>query len=193
MLEANTKRLQAEMDLVKRLIDKDSDALAFLYDNYSATLLGVIIRLVNNQDLAEEVLQDTFLKIWSKIDSYNEQKGRLYTWMHKIARNLALDKIRSKEFVKMGITDTITDNIKSSSEFQVDNQLNKIFSEDLLKHLNDDQAFIIRLMYFQGYTGEDVSKKHSIPLGTVKSRVRAALKKLRIVYGIKLKSNDESF
>jgi len=178
-----SERLKNEQELVKQLVAKNSNALATLYDNYSAALLGVIIRIVINQDLAEEVLQDSFLKIWNKIDSYSSEKGRLYSWMHRIARNLALDKLRSKEVSKMKATDAL-ENKASKMIDSKNNYESNLFSEDILKYLNENQAHVIKLMYFHGYTGEDIAKESNIPLGTVKSRVRSALKKLRSIYGI---------
>lgn len=175
--------IDREKLLIEGLLRRDKDALEELYDNYSAALLGAIMRIITNKDIAEEVLQDTFFKIWEKIDTYSTIKGRLYTWMYSIARNKALDKIRSKEYSQMSVTDTINDLGYQSIEIKDEDQGN-YFSDELLKFLKPEQSLIIKLMYFQGYTSEDVSKKYKIPLGTVKSRVRAALKRLRAVHGI---------
>ena len=183
MAEVYAHNVDKEKQLVEGLLRKDRLALESLYDNYSAALLGTIMRIIKNKDMAEEVLQDTFIKIWHKIDTYSASKGRLYTWMYNIARNKALDKIRSKEYSQMSVTDTIDHPDRNTFEITDKNETDH-FSDDLLKHLKPEQAMIMKLMYFQGYTSEDVSKKYDIPLGTVKSRVRAALKRLRAVHGI---------
>jgi len=183
MPKVQAHNVDKEKLLIEGLLRKDKRALENLYDNYSAALLGVIMRIIKNKDLAEEVLQDTYIKIWNKIDTYSPAKGRLYTWMYNIARNKALDKIRSKEYSQMSVTDTIDYNNKNTADIRDQNEIDH-FSDDLLKHLKPEQVMIMKLMYFQGYTSEDVSKKYDIPLGTVKSRVRAALKRLRAVHGI---------
>ena len=85
---------------MKRLQAKDKSALEHLYDNYSGALYGVIFRVIKNEDIAEEVLQDVFLKIWDRFDQYDSAKGKLFTWMLNIARNQAIDKTRSKEISK---------------------------------------------------------------------------------------------
>jgi len=184
MPDIKEQRPKKEQALVEKLLQKDKEAFSYLYDNYSAALLGVIMRILGNKDFAEEVLQDTFMKIWKKIDTYSTSKGRLYTWMFNIARNLAIDKIRSREYSQMSVTDTIDDLERNTPEYEYSNQIN-YFSDELLKYLNPAQSLVINLMYFQGYTSEDVSKEYNIPLGTVKSRVRASLKRLRSIHGIK--------
>ena len=84
--------------LVKELLKKDNNSFTLLYDNYSKSLYGVIYNLIRNKEEAEDVLQEVFVKIWNNIDSYNESKGRLYTWMLNIARNTTIDKLRSKGY-----------------------------------------------------------------------------------------------
>ena len=79
---------------------KDRSAFEYLYDHYSGALLGVISRIIKREELAEEILQDVFLKVWDRIGSYDPSKGKLFTWMLNIARNQAIDKTRSKEFSK---------------------------------------------------------------------------------------------
>src|SRR5215510_5984069 len=89
------------------LKSKDRRALEYLYDHYAGALLGVVARILRKEELAEEVLQDVFLKVWDRIDSYDATKGKLFTWMLNIARNQAIDKTRSKEFSKGKKTDDI--------------------------------------------------------------------------------------
>ncbi|HBK82515.1 MAG TPA: RNA polymerase subunit sigma-70, partial [Flavobacterium sp.] len=85
-------------ELLKKLLKKDDQSFALLYDNYSKSLYGVIFNLMKNIEESEDVLQEVFIKIWKNIDSYNESKGRLYTWMLNIARNTSIDKLRSKNY-----------------------------------------------------------------------------------------------
>ena len=87
-----------EEQLIARLTTQDADAFSYLYDNYSGALYGTIIRMVSEEEIAQDLLQETFVKIWKSFSSYNAQKGRLYTWMVNIARNLAIDHNPTRSF-----------------------------------------------------------------------------------------------
>ena len=120
------------------------------------------------------------IKITRKIDSYEESKGRLYTWMANICRNSAIDKLRSKEISQTTKTNTIDDFVFGlESQSGTMEQVEGIGVRELMNQLNEDQRFIIEYIYFQGYTHSEVSEEFDIPLGTVKSRVRAALQVLK--------------
>ena len=154
--------------------------MAYLYDNYSSALNGIILKIVKREEIAEEVLQDAFLKFWDKISDYNKEKGKLFTWMLNITRNLAIDKIRSKDFRKSGKTDDISVNVSiSDRDYSDRNNPENIGIKDLLDKLPEDQKQLIDLMYFQGYSQSEISEEFNIPLGTVKTRVRSAMQKLR--------------
>ena len=86
-----------DIDVIARIINKDKNALYLLYDKYSAALFGVILRICENRSLAEDVLQETFVKIWNKMPSYDPEKGRFYTWAYRIAKNTALNAIRNTQ------------------------------------------------------------------------------------------------
>lgn len=174
----------AEIDLVSRLKAKDRAALGYLYDNYSAALYGVIYRILPKEDMAEEVLQDVFLKIWDKIESYDAGKGRLFTWMLNIARNQAIDKTRSKEISKDNKTkdiDTLVHTI-NRQEYQ-EQQIDGIGVREILNVLPEEQRFVVEYLYFRGYTQSELADESGIPLGTVKTRLRAAMQQLRTLVG----------
>lgn len=169
-----------EPQLVELLKQKERTALAYLYDHYSPTLYGIIHRIVKQEDVSEEVLQDAFVKIWDKIDTYDSGKGRLFTWMLNITRNLAIDKLRSKEFTYTGKTDRLDNTVSSvSPDLYVEQQMKDHGLINLLRHLSPEQQMIVDLIYFKGYTHSEVAKEFDMPLGTVKTRLRAALVKLR--------------
>lgn len=155
---------------------KDQKAITLLYRNYSAALYGVILRIVKQEEVAEDVLQETFVKIWSGFPSYDEHKGRLFTWMLNIARNLAIDKIRSKQYRVSSKTQpmegTDTYRMVSPDEIKPDH----IGVKEMTNQLNPDQKIIIDMMYFGGYTQSEVAEELGIPLGTVKTRARMAIK-----------------
>lgn len=169
-----------EEQLVSSLQNKQKHAFDYLYKNYSQALHTVIIGVVKDTDVAEEVLNDVFIKVWQKVQSYDPSKGRLYTWMVNIARNASIDKTRSKAFHKNQKTDSIdnsvgTYDLAGSTEIQIDH----IGLEKFLGKLQPVQQKLIDLAYFQGYTQAEIAEEEEIPLGTVKTRIRKALIDLR--------------
>jgi RNA polymerase sigma-70 factor (ECF subfamily) len=171
-----------EPALIKRLQSKDVLALNYLYNSYSKALFGVLLRIVDSEEQAEEVLQDVFLKIWDKIETYDPEKGRLYTWMVNISRNMAIDKLRSKENSKQKKTDSIDNNVYSfAREKYVETVTDHIGISKVLDQLSVDQRQVIDLVYFQGFTHSQVADDFNIPLGTVKTRIKAAMTKLRLL------------
>jgi RNA polymerase sigma-70 factor, ECF subfamily len=169
-----------EEELVNLLKNKSEQAFNYLYDNYSAALFGVINRIVGSEEVAEDVMQEAFVKIWKSIDGYDTQKGRLFTWMLNIARNSGIDYLRSlqhkKELQNLKIDDSVSiiNQIKTESS-----KVDQIGLKETVGNLKPDYKLMIDLLYFKGYTQEEVSKELEMPLGTVKTRTRAALKMLR--------------
>jgi RNA polymerase sigma factor (sigma-70 family) len=156
-----------------------------LYDHYSGALLGVIARIIKKEEIAEEILQDVFLKIWDRIDSYDATKGKLFTWMLNIARNQAIDKTRSKEFSKGKKTDDIENLVsKVDRKDYFEQGVEVIGLQEVLKLLPEDQRFVIDQHYLKGYTQAEMSEEFNLPLGTVKTRMRLAMKELRNILKI---------
>lgn len=170
----------SEEELVMMLQNKDQQAFSYLYDNYSAALNGIIYRLVENRELAEDILQEAFVKIWNNFSSYDMGKGRLFTWMLNITRNLTIDTLRSKGYKKQA---KISSDENSVSNFTDDSRIAERFDamglRKQLANLKPEQRSIIDLAYFHGYTQDEISKEMNIPLGTVKTRMRSAIIELR--------------
>ena len=171
-----TKITYQESELVDSLRRKENQAFSYLYGNYSGALYGVIKQIVTDTEMANDVLQETFVNIWRRIDSYDEQKGRLFTWMLNVARNAAIDKTRSKGFQQ---------NLK---QMPLDGEMvlpgirpgvDDYGLKNLIHKLKDEQRLLIDLSFFQGYTHEQIAQALHIPLGTVKTRIRSALIQLR--------------
>ena len=95
-MKLKTKITLSENELVHAILTKDRNGAEALYDMYSSSLYGVIFRIVQHEEIAEDLLQDTFIRIWNSFSSYDASKGRLFTWMVNVARNIAIDKTRSK-------------------------------------------------------------------------------------------------
>lgn len=180
MLEKSLHRISEE-ELVSRLRSQDTLAMSVLYDMYSSTLLGVILQIVKVEETAEDVLQEAFIKIWNSFHSYDSGKGRLFTWMINICRNLAIDKIRSKEYRVSGLSEQLPE--KSKARFVSDTfKPEHIDVREIVEKLNPEQKQIIDLMYFQGFTQSEIAEAFDIPLGTVKTRARSAIKFLSRIF-----------
>lgn len=172
--------------MVERLRQRDTIAFDYLYDHYAAALNSVVVRIIRQEDLAEEVLQDVFLKIWDRIASYDVSKGRLFTWMLNIARNQAIDKTRSREMSQGRKTDDVDDLVnRIDRQESTESKIETIGLKETLAKLPDDQRFVIDHLYLKGYTQSELAEEFAIPLGTVKTRTRMAMKELRILLEVK--------
>lgn len=173
-----TKQIYEEKELVTALRSKDNQAFGYLYDHYSGALYSVVRQVVGDTEVSNDVLQETFVNIWRKIDLYDEAKGRLFTWMLNIARNAAIDKTRSKGFQQSGRLQPIMDADGPNTPV-VRMGVDDFGLKKVLQKLKEEHRQLIDLSYYQGYTHEQISKALDIPLGTVKTRIRTALTQLR--------------
>ena len=166
-----------EYELVAALRQKENQAFSYLYDHYSGALYGIINQIVADTELSKDVLQETYVNIWRRIDTYDASRGRLFTWMLNIARNAAIDKTRSKGFQQSQRQISLADGemIPAIVRPGVDD----LGLKKMILKLKDEQRLLIDLSYFQGFTHEQIAKALDIPLGTVKTRIRSALTQLR--------------
>lgn len=174
----NTKTTYSEHELVALLQQRTDHSFGYLYDNYSGALLGVVGAIVTDQEIARDVLQEVFVNIWRKIELYDPTKGRLFTWMMNVARNAAIDKVRSRGYQDSLKNKEIPDN-DSSAGIAINPQFDDVGLKKVLTKLKDEYRVLIDMSYFQGYTHDEISKALNIPLGTVKTRIRTALTQLR--------------
>jgi len=160
------------------------DKLAFrkLYQNYAAALNTIALKIVISEDIASDVLQDGFVKIWKNFESFDSEKGRLFTWMANIIRNTAIDVLRKKN-VKYEIQAhdkfvAIADRVNNTT-FETDT----LDVREKVNSLLPTHRDVIEMVYLSGYTHEETAKKLGIPLGTVKTRVRLAMQELKRIFG----------
>jgi RNA polymerase sigma-70 factor (ECF subfamily) len=171
------KQTYEEAELVASLRNKDEEGFSYLYEHYSGALYCVIRQIVQDTETSNDVLQETFVNIWKRIDQYDASKGRLFTWMLNVARNAAIDKTRSKGFQQsqkqfsIGDAEMVHMPVTQGSD---DYGLKKVIGK-----LKEEQRLLIDLSYFQGFTHEQIAKALDMPLGTVKTRIRTALTQLR--------------
>lgn len=131
-------------------------------------------------------MQDVFIKIWNRFDNYDPSKGKLFTWMLNIARNQAIDKARSKEIGKAHKTSSIENAVsRIDNEAYIEQHIEGIGVKEMLKSLPEEQRFVVEQLYFQGYSQSALAEEFSIPLGTVKTRLRLAMQHLRLSLGVK--------
>ena len=148
--------------------------------DFPGSLLGVILKITIDSALAEDALQESFIKIWKNAQKYDSTKAKLFTWLYRIARNTAIDKLRSH-------------NIKFSKEIQIaDSNVYKLSTSglnqdtiDLKKHvasLESKYQIVLKALFFEGMTQQEASEELSIPLGTIKSRLKIGLRELKKIY-----------
>ncbi|MBB3122553.1 MULTISPECIES: RNA polymerase sigma factor [Mesoflavibacter] len=166
--------------LVSQFQKKDEKAFEKLYNMYSQSMHGVIYNIVRDNEIAEEVMQDVFIKAWEKADSYNSSKGRFFTWLLNISRNAAIDKTRSKAFKKSSKnlnSDYFVDIIHSSDN--LGSKTDAIGIKKFVDKLAEKCVKIIELLYFKGYTQKEASEELDMPIGTIKTRNRNCIQELR--------------
>lgn len=168
----------SEQELVVLLNGQSNDAFNYLYDNYSGAIYTIINQIVLDKDTANDVMQEVFVNIWRKIKTYDASKGRLFTWMLNIARNAAIDKVRSRGFRDNQKTQAIPEG-ESGVVISSNPTVSDVGLQKVLTTLNEEYRKLIDLSYFQGFTHEEIAKMLGIPLGTVKTRIRTAISQLR--------------
>lgn len=166
--------------MVTLLKTKDERAYNHLYDNYSGALYNVIVKVLGNREEAVDVLQESFIKIWKNMAQYDQDKGRLFTWMLQVTRNTAIDFMRSGSTQKENKTNRLEPNSpiieQKNFTFMPTDHLGL---SKVVEGLRAEDKQIVDLAYFQGFTQHEIAEELSIPLGTVKTRARMALIQLR--------------
>ncbi|MCD2260261.1 RNA polymerase sigma factor [Psychroserpens luteolus] len=169
-----------EQQIVELLAKGDKKALNLLYENYADSLYGVILKVTTNEELAQDALQETFVKVWKNSKKYDSKKAKLFTWLFRIAKNTAIDKLRSF-------------NNRFEKEVQIDKSNVYILPTaslnqdvlDLKEHvarLDEKYQIVLKALFFEGMTQQEASEELDIPLGTIKSRLKIGLRELKKVY-----------
>jgi RNA polymerase sigma-70 factor, ECF subfamily len=178
-LDFKIKNMTQE-EILPLVLKKDDKAFTTLYEMYSKNVFGVIYNLMKDKEEAEDVLQEVFVKIWKNIDTYNESKGRLYTWIVNIARNATIDKLRSKGYnnsQKNSTMDNFVNVLDDNSRFI--NKIDTIGISNFISKLKPKCIQIIELLFYKGYTQQEASDELEIPLGTIKTQNRNCINDLR--------------
>lgn len=179
-----------EIELMRRIKGRDEEALSELYDLYNRLLYGLIISIVKKREEAEDVLQEVFITIWERASTFNEDKGNVYSWIITLTRNKAIDRIRSKGYKTQQKASQDVDAPEFSLEGDNFDPLETtIFSDraelvrKALTEIPDQQSEVLKIAYYSGMTQQEISDKLKIPLGTVKTRMRQGMLKLKDILG----------
>jgi RNA polymerase sigma-70 factor (ECF subfamily) len=143
-------------------------------------LFSIILRIVNNTEAAEDVLQEGFLKIWRNIESFDSGKSTIFTWMLNICKNTAIDALRKNNSRPSIQTDT--DNVSIQEINSTQTNVDLIGVKNSLKYLSTEQSLAIQAVYFTGLTHEEAAQELNIPLGTLKTRIRNGIANLKNVF-----------
>mgnify|MGYP003625286289 FL=1 len=169
-----------ENHIVELLQERNEKAISLLYENYSDTLYGVAYKVVKDEMLAQDVLQESFVKIWKKADSYDPTKAKLFTWLFRITRNTAIDKLRSSKTktdkeIQIDVSDVYKLGIDGVNPDFIDMREN-------LNRIDSKYQIVLEALFFEGMTQQEASEELDIPLGTIKSRLKIGLRELRKIY-----------
>jgi len=176
-------RFADDAELVRRLKERDPQALSDLYDRYGRVAYSLIYRIVRNQGVAEDLVQESFLRVWNRVQSFDAERGALGAWLLTVARNRAIDYIRSVDGrMTQGSLDMAQ--LENPALFSgMDESALSVDRSRRLKNafekLNPNQRIVIELAYFEGFSHTEMADRLKQPLGTVKTWVRSALKTLR--------------
>lgn len=175
--------ISIEDQIIRKLVTKDEEAISLIFEHYSTAMFNCMNQILQNRMLTEDVLQEVLIKVWKKGDSYDPAKGSLYTWLIRVSKNAAIDKTRSKEFIRDKKSNSIDNFVFNDGALQ---QKKKEDSNadvwETVKMLPENQRSLIDMAYFRGFTQKEISKEMDIPLGTVKTRMRSALITLRRIF-----------
>lgn len=176
-----TKGNSVEDHIVYLLKEKDKKAIQLIFEHYGPVLLNIILRIVRDRPMAQDTFQEALLKIWKSGQSYKPENGSLFTWLTRVCKNAAIDKTRSKDFKLSERSITSVDLVSISGVAVHQEGTEKLYLRQLLGQLPTVQQKLIDLAYFQGYTQKEIAKFMDMPLGTVKTKIRMAIKNLRSI------------
>ena len=168
-----------EQALVQRLLTGDEEAVRTIYARFSRPVFSLGLRLLGSAEAAEELTQDVFLTAWRKASRFDAGRGRLSTWLMAIAHNLAVDRLRRERGAGRPILILVDEVPERVSESDVDPILDRDAARRAMQSLSDGERDLLVKAYFRGMTAREISETDAIPLGTVKTRLRTTLIKLR--------------
>lgn len=185
----------ADLHLMQRIRGRDKQALTDLYDQYGRMVYGLAVRVLNDDGrLAQEVTQDTFLKAWNQADQWNPEKGKLTTWLLTITRRTAIDLLRREQRrpeISPGEFDDVLGVVGERAVMDDPLWQDGRLLRTLLAQLPGEQRQAIELAFFYEMSHTEVAERLNLPLGTVKTRIRLGLQKLKTLWTAETRHLDE--
>jgi RNA polymerase sigma-70 factor (ECF subfamily) len=190
-LDLQTESAQvSDVDLLHAIARGDEAALARLYDAYRVILFGLLVRILNSREEAEDILQDVFIQVWRRAKDFDEKRGRPFTWLVTLTRSRAIDRLRS-----LGARQRLAVAAAQNHPEQASDALSdtiKVAQQEIVRRalaeLPEEQRHTLVLAYFEGLTQTEIASKLGAPLGTVKTRMRSGMIKLRGLLGSQLEN-----
>jgi RNA polymerase sigma-70 factor (ECF subfamily) len=177
-----------DVDILRSIARGDEQALSALYDRYRLILFGLILRILHSRPEAEDVLQEVFLQVWRKASDFDETRGRPFTWLVTLARSRAIDRLRSlgsRERTAQEAARDVSDTVSDAADDAVKSEQREIVRR-ALRELPEEQQRALLLAYFEGLTQSEIAARLGAPLGTVKTRMRSGMIRLRELLGERL-------
>ena len=171
----------SDIELLHAIARSDEGALTALYDRYRLILFGLLVRILNSREEAEDVLQEVFLQVWRRAADFNEERGRPFTWLVTLTRSRAIDRLRVLA-ARQRLSDSAALDVNTEASDAVADTLHAEQREIIaqaLASLPAEQRRTLKLAYFEGLTQSEIAARLDSPLGTVKTRMRAGMMTLR--------------
>ena len=176
-----TKDTSVEERIKYLLCDRDKGGISLIFDHYGSFMMNVIKKVIYDEQMAEDVLMNVLLKVWQKFDQFDEERGSFFSWLIRITKNSAIDKTRTKDFKITEKSRKGPELVNIAENVSIDNSIDKMYLNQLLDQLPENQQKLINLSYFEGFTHKEIAQQLNVPLGTVKTRIRLAIKHLRAI------------
>ena len=174
----------SEAEMIRATARGDEHQFAALYDRFGAILFGLLLRILGDRAEAEDALQDVFLQIWQKASAFDEERGTAFTWLVTLARSRAIDRLRSSKVRQrasleaMRAEDDGNRAVADAADYAILSEQSEMVRQALLE-IPEEQRRTLLLAYFEGLSQSEIAERTGEPLGTIKTRARAGLKKLR--------------
>ena len=178
-----------DSELILGVIKRERRAFDLFYERYAQIIFNLCVRILKDEAEAQDVLQEIFLQIWREAERFDASRASVKTWLFTIARSRSLDRYRSRKTVTSRLEDNAEDQIQQipGKEDLQSKSVMQQYVGNALNRLSPEQRLVLELSYYEGLTQEEISARLNEPLGTIKSRIRAALMKLRSLF-----SGDET-
>lgn len=188
MLKSKIATTATDSELFEKIADLQKNALSELYDRFADRLFGFACKILNHEGLAEDVLQELFIYLWENAQRFDKKRGNVSAWLTVLCRNRCIDKLRSRTSTQKHTT-TIDDAILlNMGDDESDNPLDIVSYKETqikvkaaLQQLSSEQREPIMMAYFEGFSQSEIAARINQPLGTVKTRVRLGMQKLRTI------------